>query len=360
MGIPEVRTGCARVVAPGVEWDCVLALFAHLRVDDIYFDHRYVNLYVKDSARAEAFVFEDGDRLFFFPYILRPIDCREIGSCWDFESAYGYGGPLSNTEDRDFLIAAWSAFSRYGREKRIVAGFIRFHPLIENHRFVPDGAFSVVADRKTVALTLDQTESQVWSGYSEDNRNKLRRAMRQGVAVEAYENAESVQSFAKIYRQHMMEINAAQEYHFGADYFERIGHLGRGRFRVYMAVAQSEIIGSALVLFSDHYAHYHLSSSLRQYFTFAPNNILRHAVIMSLLGGPYVRLHFGGGRSGDPKDSLLRFKKKFSHEECQYYIGKYVADLDLYDRLCADWEKRHPEMVGAYGTEVLRYRRQGF
>ena len=116
------------------------------------------------------------------------------------------------------------------------------------------------------------------------------------------------------------------------------------------------VIGGAVVLLADRFAHYHLSSSLRDYFSYAPNNMLRHAVISGLLRQRWTRLHFGGGRGPDPKDSLFKFKRMFSKQEAQFYIGSFIADEAVYESLRSDWVRANPDKVAAYGNRVLCYR----
>ena len=40
----------------------------------------------------------------------------------DIESAYGYGGPLSNTDDDEFLKQCFESFSNWCLEQNVVAG----------------------------------------------------------------------------------------------------------------------------------------------------------------------------------------------------------------------------------------------
>lgn len=345
------------LLAPGPDWDETLTRFHKCGLDDIYFDHRYFHLYANDANSVRAFVFDDKNGLFCLPFICSKIsdDYTETDT-YDFETAYGYTGPLSTTDNPDFLKSAWRAFQGYCRDTKIVVGLLRFHPLLENQRFIDPSAVSLFKDRKTVFMDLDQSEDSVWNGYSSENRNKIRKSIKSGVHVKCSSDYEALTIFSSLYERHMSELNAEDIYFFGENYFKNILSLGADRFKVYLAERNGEIIGGALILMSNRFVHYHLSSSLREQFKFAPNNFLRHSVILDFLNKKWESIHFGGGRSADENDSLYRFKKQFSKQVAQFHIGRFVADNDLYQKIRRIWSKRHPNSKDAFGNRILCYR----
>jgi hypothetical protein len=346
------------IVKPGAAWDAVLSRLVARGLSDIYFDYRYVELYASADAVAEGFLYEEGEHLFFFPNLIRPVSSTvSEEDYFDFESAYGYSGPVSSSEDVSFLGNAWSAFQDYCSKRRILAGFVRFHPLYENTRWVAGGRLKPLFDRFTVTLNLRQSESQVWQNYAKDNQNRIRKAQQAGVIVIEADGVDALKTFGEFYTKRMQELKAADEYFFGEEYFRKISLWPSARYRVYFARYESKTIGGALVLFSDRFVHYSLSGSLRPFLKYGPNNILRHAVITRLLNGGWERIHFGGGLSSNPEDTLLQFKEKFSKEKAQFHIGKYVADAAAYEAVCDRWAGQHPDLVPLYGNEILRYRR---
>jgi hypothetical protein len=357
MGRPAVAAGVARVVAPGASWDAVVGRLASAGQNDVYFDHRYVVLYAPSPARAEAFVFEADGATFFLPFVRRAIDPALGGAGrFDFESAYGYGGPLSDSTEPEFLAAAWQAFQAHCLATGLVVGFLRFHPLLENHRVALSPRLDVRRERATVYLSLDRARDAVWAAYAEDNREKIRKARAAGVEVTPETGVNALRAFGALYRERMEELSAAADYRFDDEYFAGLARLGPETVRVYFARRRGELLGGAIVLLSDRFAHYHLSASPRRHFRWAPNNILRHEVITSLLGGRQERLHFGGGVTGAPDDTLLAFKRKFSNETGEFHIGAYVADEETYAAVRAAWAPRHPDAAARYAARVLAHR----
>lgn len=354
-------TGRWRVLVPGADWDDVLACLAEHGaehgaghgLDDIYFDHRYLSLYAHGGTRAEALVYTSSDDLFFFPFLRSPID----GTDWyDFETAYGYGGPLATTERPDFLADAWAAFGCAAAELRMIAGLVRFHPLLRTERFAARGPLDILPERRTVLIRLDRSAETVWHDYADDNRRKIRKAEKLGLRIETEAGLTALSRFSTLYRARMDELQAEASYLFAEEYFAGIAALGEGRHMVCRAMLDGETIGGALLLLGRQFVHYHLSASRSDRFSLGPNNALRHAAILAHLGGGRRIMHFGGGLSGDPADTLLAFKRKFSRETAEFAIGRCVLDRKPYDDLRAAWAHAHPDRLPRYGGYVLCYR----
>jgi hypothetical protein len=110
-----------------------------------------------------------------FPFLTRTF-VFQGRLCKDFETAYGYGGPIYNCEDEEFITTALTALKTYCSDNEYVAGFVRFHPLLQNQKFF-DVIGSVIIDRKTVAIDLSQTTDEVWKNeIHSKNRNVIRKA----------------------------------------------------------------------------------------------------------------------------------------------------------------------------------------
>ena len=87
-----------------IHWNEYFKSFS-LEKKDVYFTEQYVKLYETDTERAECFVCQEGDKVLLFPFLARTFEFQ--GKQYkDFETAYGYGGPLCNSEDYEFVIIA--------------------------------------------------------------------------------------------------------------------------------------------------------------------------------------------------------------------------------------------------------------
>lgn len=339
------------------EWNEVFSRVGQAGGDDVYFSRDYSLLYGQSAGQPEVFVFEVDNEVFVLPYIIKPIESKVLdGEAFDFESAYGFGGPLATTQNQDFIIKAWTHFRDICAERRIIAGFIRFHPLLDNWVFADAATVNVVRDRQVVVISLKKDPSEVWREYAPDVRNKVRKGEKLGVSVRATTGVEALIAFSRIYEEHMEEIEAHSSYTFGEEYFRAIHQLGMGSYRVYLAEHGGDMIGGALILLSRKFAHYHLSSCASRYNKLAPNTMLRHAVIHDLLGSGRTILNFGGGRTPNPEDSLLKFKSGFSPERRQFFYGTFAVNEEIRRRLCEHWAVTHPEMADRYGGRFMSYR----
>ena len=68
------------------------------------------------------------------------------------------------------------------------------------------------------------------------------------------------------------------------------------------------------------------------------------------------RFHLGGGTTGNEDDSLFLFKRRFSKDTCQFYIGKLIFNQYAYNAICADWEQKNPEKAEHYKHHLLKYK----
>ena len=115
------------------EWQSALDAFGST---DIYFSWQYHHLCQIDTGReARAFYASDGENRLFFPFLLKQIEGTAFH---DFETCYGYSGPLSNTTDSEILEKLWRPFFDWCETAGIIAGFIRCHPLLSTENFLPD------------------------------------------------------------------------------------------------------------------------------------------------------------------------------------------------------------------------------
>ena len=108
---------------------------------DIYFHPEYVDMhkFIKGS-RSLLFIYYDSKDFWAHSFIYQPINLSyaniKDNQWFDIESVYGYGGPISNSKNNKFIKNANDCFTKWAIEKKIIASFIRFNPLISNHEFV--------------------------------------------------------------------------------------------------------------------------------------------------------------------------------------------------------------------------------
>lgn len=331
--------------------------FEHFRQDeyDVYFSEKYVKLYETEVEKAECFVFMDGNKILLFPFLTRTF-VFQGRLCKDFETAYGYGGPIYNCEDEEFITTALTALKTYCSDNEYVAGFVRFHPLLQNQKFF-DVIGSVIIDRKTVAIDLSQTTDEVWKNeIHSKNRNVIRKAEKAGCTFLVDEDYKYLKEFISLYDATMDKLSADNFYYFSPSYYEKLKQNVTNSFLGCVLNNDGQIISSAIFLYSGSYGHYHLSGSDKNQLTLSPNNFMLWNAAVELQKRGVKRFHLGGGTNGNENNSLFMFKRKFSQNTYQFCIGKLIFNQNLYKNISQNWELNNPGKVERYKHLLLKYK----
>lgn len=335
------------------KWNYLLDDFSSSQ-KDIYYREEYVKLYETALEKAICFFYYEGSDYFLFPYLLRKFNYQAI-CLYDFETPYGYGGPITNTLKNDFIDRALDSFYNYGKENNYVAGFVRFHPLLENiNGFSQIG--EILLDRKTIAIDLHLDLDHIWQNeIHTKNRNVIKKGLKNGLTFIADYNYSYLDVFMNLYKNTMSRLNADVFYYFDAEYFRNIKKNIENSF-LGLVLFKEKVLASAIFFYSGIYGHYHLSGSDKDALNFSPNNFMLWEAAKEMKRYGVQKFHLGGGTDSDEHNSLYEFKKKFSKSEYSFYIGKIIFNPSLYEELCIEWQKKNPEKLIAYSHHLLKYK----
>lgn len=335
-------------------WNEYLELFDNDK-KDIYFTEEYIKLQDSGEDRAICFVFREDEKVLLFPILKRSIAIAEEES-FDFETPYGYGGPICNVENASFIQKAMAEFDNHAIERNIVAGFVRFHPLLNNHAMMRE-RHKVLPDRNTVYMDLTLTKEQIWNEQVHSkHRNVIRKAEQCGVQYLLDEKFEYLNEFIEIYYQTMERLDSQEFYFFDRDYFIHLKERLAGNAFLGLAMLEGRVIAGAIFFHYGPYGHYHLSGSREEYLGYYPNNFMIYNTALSLKDKNVKCFHLGGGTDGSPENSLYKFKKRFSRAESCFYIGKMIFDGKRYESLCRVWDDKNPDKKDNYRNIHLKYR----
>lgn len=334
-------------------WNDMLATLP-ARMRDVYFTENYVGLYASSSDRPMAFYYRDVGRLFLLPFLRREVEL-DGRKYFDFETAYGYGGPVSSTPDASFNARAMEAFTDACRDNGFVAGFLRFHPLLNNQTLCA-GAADIIHDRNTVAIDLRPSLDDVWlTEIHTKNRNVIKKAIANGLTFEADYDFNLLDDFCRLYAATMDKLEADSFYYFSPEYFrtfkERIPQSFLG-----LVKHEGRTVAAAIFMWDGPWGHYHLSGSDRDALRLFPNNLLLWGAAGELKGRGVEVFHLGGGTDSSADNSLFAFKRKFSHSLCGFNIGKMVFKPEVLARLNARWEELNPSKALQFKNHLLKYR----
>jgi hypothetical protein len=297
----------------------------------------------RDAAlEALFFVHEEGGELFYHGFHKAQVPGT---SCSDIQSPYGYSGPLSSSEDPEFLSRAWGEYRGWCRESGVLAEFIRFHPALANWRYYLG---EVIRDRETVLVDL--TSDDLLMSYGVRARTAVRKAQKLGLTVTWCDPRRHLPTFSRLYRDAMTELGAESSYYFAERYFREL--LDWTGTRLALCSAGDEILAAALFLEGKHLLEYHLSASTPEGKKSAATNLILHEAAQLGKRVGCRLLHLGGGTDPREENALLFFKTGFSRQRGEFRIGKYVHDESLYLEMKREWEQKHPGVP----SRILFYR----
>lgn len=332
------------------KWDGFLEKFP-VEKKDIYYLESYTKLYENIEKTAQCIICVENNNVLLMPFLK-----RKVYEFFDFETAYGYGGPIANTEDQEWIEKALQGMWEYLRIERFLCGFIRFHPLLQNSLYCGN-IIKTIPNRHTVAVSLCQSEEEIWkSQITSKNRNMIRKAEKLGLEYTAEDDFASIKDFIILYNKTMERLSAERFYYFEDSYYNEYISQMNGRGFLGTVRLEGKVISAALFMYSEQYGHYHLAGSDKTYASYGVNNFLLWNTIKELKKRKIKEFHLGGGAGEAEDDSLLKFKKSFSKDEKDFYIGKCIFNQEAYVDICQKWEKKHPELVPIYGNRLLKYR----
>ena len=261
----------------------------------------------------------------------------------DWQSPYGYGGPIGMGLDEPAQARAWESFDRVAREHKVIAEFVRFHPLANNERFYPG---TVCDDRRTVAVDLEAVD--LIESYTARGRNTLRKAQRCGLDCTWEDPPRFGQEFADFYRAGMNRIGARDFYLFEDAYFMALLAIPYAQMLSVRRGAQ--LLAAGLFLFGPSVVEYHLSATEPEGRALGATNLLLHEAARRAQTEGRAQLYLGGGTDSRHDNALLRFKESFAPAGPLFRIGYRILDAQRYEEL----RQRYPEQAGL--RRVLFYR----
>lgn len=333
-----------------------------LHCSDVYSSYEYHKVFeLLGDGYATVFYFEENDNKAFYPFMVNSVN--KIGyqlerKYYDIQGVYGYGGVISNCYKPSFINAFYNSFYKHCQRNDIISEFVRFNPLLETMIFSRDH-LKVCYDRETVVIDLKKDYNDIWnSEYTRKNRHRIRKAINNGYHLQIIKNPDEVEveKFMFIYNFTMEKVNAAPYYFFNKEFFYNIFRYLRKNVLLFNVLDRdNEIVCSSIFLQNDNYLHYHLMGRCPAADYTVNSYLIDQAVRYGISEG-LKYIHLGGGRTSKVDDSLLKFKKEFSKDTLNYFIGKKIINHDIYNEVVKQWTEKYPEKSNNYNDILQRYR----
>ncbi|HIK56791.1 MAG TPA: GNAT family N-acetyltransferase [Synechococcales cyanobacterium M55_K2018_004] len=307
---------------------------------DIFHLPQYVSLEAKRcGATPEAILLEEGDCIFFLPYLLRHCndvaDGEAIPDLFDVVSPNGYAGILLNQaalEQPEFISAAMEQIIQFFGDRRICSAFLRLHPIINQGFHEIYSSEACTANVETVMIDLTPSETEMQKQIRHGFREVIKKRKREGYVTKMQSLLGYVDVFNSIYEETMDRVGAAKSFYFGHDYFYQLAEELGEHLHLGVVELEGQVICVALYTECCGIVQYHLSGTKTEFVRQSPSVLLNDYVRFWAKERGNKVMHLGGGVGG-AKDSLFHFKAGFSPLTCRLPVLRLITNPQEYRRL---------------------------
>ena len=337
------------------EWLNIISLLPE-DYQDIYYHPDYVSLNcLNKNSKGFLYLNMENSKIWINPFIKTKIPDllkNNTNTFFDLQTAYGYGGPISNTKDIKFIQNSNLKFFEWVKSNNIVCEFVRFHPLINSTDFT-DNNIKKLENRITCSLNINLVDSDM-SPFKSKVKNMIRKATQYTNATISKEKSD-YDMFVKLYINLMIEKKAEKETFFSIDYFEKLYELIKSNgFMSVIKNKKKQILAIGVFLNGKKSSHYHLAASIKSNYAGLSNYLIYNAAVYAKKMNLDV-LHLGGGNMNLKEDMLFKFKKSMSSDEHKFFIGQRVNQKDIYKKIKSAWKKKYPILYDKYSNRLLCY-----
>ena len=299
----------------------------------------------QEEGQPLAFAAEEGGDRFLAPLIVRPIPADVVGDrrpLFDASCSRGYPGPLvalaPGRDPGDFVDRAVDAFVETLRQRRIVAAFVRLHPLLMPPMSSLMRAGRVVEHGQSSSIDLSLSREALWRQTNHGHRSGINKSIRLGYVARIDEHWDGFDAFVGLYQQSMKRVEANPFWWLSHEYFRDLRDSIGDHLHLAVVEIEGDVAAAALLTETDGIVEFHLSGTADAYVRASPSKLLISFAASWAKARGNRTLHLTGSIS--PGDPLSQFKMGFSplrHPACTWRL---VADPIAYGELVERWEAR--------------------
>lgn len=331
------------------EWDSLVIEFEH----DTYHLRSYFEIEAaRLGATPRAILVREADKALFIPVLMRRIwDGVEL---FDATSPYGYPSPLCSTAaqaDADFVNRALVYALN---ELDVCSLFLRLHPLLQLPELSPSVGEELVHG-ETVWIDTSVGERMSWRGLRSSDKNRINKALRNGVTPYVDADWSGFDEFFKLYEATMDRLDAAESYYFDREYFMQL-HAALGDSAPLCVVSYEErVIAAGMFMRCGPILQFHLSGSDTSVPHLAAARVMVDHMRRWATDQGVRAFHLGGGL-GARKDSLFEFKAGFSPLRAEFRTWRLRGRDERYQGAVQEAESRRGATLAQPGHFFPPYR----
>jgi FemAB-related protein (PEP-CTERM system-associated) len=213
-------------------------------------------------------------------------------------------GGISADDDRT-RIALYQMAVQLCKEKNVSFLDLR-HRQPNNLDLATNGA------KTTLILELEDNPDLLWKRFDAKLRNQIRKAMKSGLSA-SWHGSEGLSDFYEVFAANMRELGSPVH---SRNFFTAVLEEFEDSAKLMLVRKGDQMIGGALCFFFKDTLLVPWASSLREYFSLCPNNLLYWEMIRWGCRNGYKRFDFG---RSSPGSGTYHFKKQWGTKEEQLH-----------------------------------------
>lgn len=305
-----------------------------LKQYDVFYLSSYVKAFQSSGEGAPILIVYSNENEYAINVVFKRDIAQDVhfrnfmaeGNYFDLISPYGYGGFIGNVSNWELLMDEWQVFCK---ANGFVSEFVRFHLFsgCEKH-------YTGIVESHThnVVRNLEIPSDEMWMDFKAKVRKNVKKANNFGLKVICDDTGEHLEDFLQIYYGTMDRNDAADNFYFTRDFFEKILEM-KDNVMLFHVIYEDKIISTEMVIYGAENAYSYLGGTDREYFNLRPNDLLKYEIIKWAKDKGLKNFVLGGGYGAD--DGIFQYKTCLAPNGIvDFYIGKKVLDRDVYMELC--------------------------
>ena len=327
---------------------------------DVYLSSEYYEIFeIMGQGKSKCFVFEMNGQIALYPFIMNSVN--KLGyeldeEYFDIQGVYGYNGVSTTTYDNNFIITFFNVFTSFCKKENIIAEFLRYNPIIENHKF--SIGYNITNINQNIVLDLNIED--IWmKAYEHSTRKNIKNAIRNNLKVIYFSGTEIpkeyIIKFHEVYSNTMQRNSANKFFFFDIEHFQNMANNLKDNAIFLFTFKEGVVISCELVLCGGEICYSFLGGTNSEYYKYRPNDILKHKIIELLKIKKYKYYCLGGGTK--PNDGIFNYKSKFAKNGTyNFYIGKKIHNQKIYNEIIKQWEHIYSDKHKINNNKILGYR----
>ena len=294
---------------------------------DFYHTYEYHDLIKEHDQESILILYVSGDDKIVFPFLKRSLS----KGLYDLTSAYGYLGPLTNSETIDHLSFR-EEFLHYLKKRKIVSVFSKLNPFMNQQKSILSSMGTIEKVGEVIYYDQNEDSEEQLKKYHRTTGQRLRKLQRIASIKEAVSD-EDIGYFVAQYHLSLDRLGANRSFYYPDTYFKRLLNCDFLKAKIYFAIHDQteEVMGGVFCVGAKKIAQLEIAWTHQDYHKLSPVRLL-FDTCRKEFREPFKYLNLGGGPGGR-EGSLMRFKASFSPHHKEFHVWKLVVLPEYYKSL---------------------------